>query len=284
MHDRYRNRYRVPKATQPAPRSRSRSRRRAGSIRRSGRRTRVGGRLARRGRRQRSVRGEAEGGGRAGPSHPAGRSALRRRGPRATRRALERVAPAAPGEPGGIDDDEDEPAGVAAMADHLDRFAIYKMRLSRWNRSSRMPAIIPRAMRSITACRSSSWRARPGRTTRSSCWRPCCTTSARRSTRRTTSRAGVESLRGAVTERTLWLIEHHMDLLAIRERGLSARGSAASWRVPSSTTTSSSSASWTTPGECPASRSRSLDEALAYIKGLESESYLEGGLGIETGS
>ena len=35
--------------------------------------------------------------------------------------------------------------------------------------------------------------------------------------------AGVEALRGAVTERTLWLIEHHMDLLASREKSLPAR-------------------------------------------------------------
>ena len=35
--------------------------------------------------------------------------------------------------------------------------------------------------------------------------------------------AGVEALRGAVTERTLWLIEHHMDLLSGREKPLPAR-------------------------------------------------------------
>src|SRR5206468_676514 len=35
--------------------------------------------------------------------------------------------------------------------------------------------------------------------------------------------AGVEALRGAVTERTLWLIAHHMDLLALREGTLAAR-------------------------------------------------------------
>src|SRR5207244_1263225 len=33
--------------------------------------------------------------------------------------------------------------------------------------------------------------------------------------------AGVEALRGSVTERTLWLIEHHMDRLA--DRSLSPR-------------------------------------------------------------
>ncbi len=50
-------------------------------------------------------------------------------------------------------------------------------------------------------------------------------------------RAGVESLRGAVTDRTLWLIEHHMDLLADREKGLSRTTSGASSRDRSSSTT-----------------------------------------------
>jgi hypothetical protein len=35
--------------------------------------------------------------------------------------------------------------------------------------------------------------------------------------------AGLEALRGAVTERTLWLIEHHMDPLAGREKPLPVR-------------------------------------------------------------
>ena len=35
--------------------------------------------------------------------------------------------------------------------------------------------------------------------------------------------AGIEALRGTVTERTLWLIEHHMDLLGSRERSLPPR-------------------------------------------------------------
>ena len=38
--------------------------------------------------------------------------------------------------------------------------------------------------------------------------------------------AGIEALRGAVTDRTLWLIEHHMDLLAGREKPLAAAAEA----------------------------------------------------------
>ena len=36
--------------------------------------------------------------------------------------------------------------------------------------------------------------------------------------------AGAEALRGAVTERTLWLIEHHMDLMPSRERSIDRAG------------------------------------------------------------
>ena len=32
--------------------------------------------------------------------------------------------------------------------------------------------------------------------------------------------AGMDAFRGSITERTMWLIEHHMDLLASRERAL----------------------------------------------------------------
>ena len=93
---------------------------------------------------------------------------------------------------------------------------------SRWRGSSRARSTIPRAMRSTTACRSSSWPATSGRTTRSSCWRPCCTTSARRSTRPTTSPPALQALEGSITERTAWLIAHHMEAQAYRDGTLGA--------------------------------------------------------------
>lgn len=86
--------------------------------------------------------------------------------------------------------------------------------------------------------------------------------------------AGVESLRGAVTPRTLWLIEHHMDLLATRERTISAKIrrelEESEWfddlkllRELDNT------------GRVPGQQVGTLDEALDYIRGLESESYLD---------
>jgi hypothetical protein len=88
--------------------------------------------------------------------------------------------------------------------------------------------------------------------------------------------AAVEAVRGAVTERTLWLIEHHMDLLVQRERGLSARARRALERskylddlkllreVDDA-------------GRVPGAVVGTVDEALDYLKGLEDEAYLEQG-------
>ena len=87
-------------------------------------------------------------------------------------------------------------------------------------------------------------------------------------------RAAVESLRGAVTERTLWLIEHHMDLLAMRERGISQRlrreVEGSEYYEDLKLLRELDDA-----GRVPGQVVESLDEVLAYIRGLESESYLD---------
>ena len=110
--------------------------------------------------------------------------------------------------------------------------------------------------------------------TRSSCWRPCCTTWARPSIAQDHADAGAEAVRGAVTERTLWLIEHHMDLLLARERALSARLrrelEASEYLEDLKLLRELDDA-----GRVPGMVVETLDEVLAYIKGLEHEAYLE---------
>jgi hypothetical protein len=85
--------------------------------------------------------------------------------------------------------------------------------------------------------------------------------------------SGVESLRGAVTPRTLWLIEHHMDLLAVRDRPISGRLrrelEESEWFDDLKLLRELDNA-----GRVPGQPVGTLDEALGYIKGLESESYL----------
>jgi hypothetical protein len=86
--------------------------------------------------------------------------------------------------------------------------------------------------------------------------------------------AGVDALRGAVTERTLWLIEHQMDLSPRRERGLSSKLKreldesefAEDLRLLSDLDQA---------GRVPGQPVDSVDEVLSYLKGLEHESYLE---------
>ncbi len=86
--------------------------------------------------------------------------------------------------------------------------------------------------------------------------------------------AGAEAVRGAVTERTLWLIAHHMDLLIARERGLSARLrrelEASEYLDDLKLLRELDDA-----GRVPGMIVETLDEVLAYIKGLEHEAYLD---------
>jgi HD domain len=86
-------------------------------------------------------------------------------------------------------------------------------------------------------------------------------------------KAGVEAVRGAVTARTLWLIEHHMDLLASRDRALPARikreleGSEYYDDLVLLREVDDA-------GRIPGEHVDTLDEVLGYLKGLEEESYL----------
>ena len=54
-------------------------------------------------------------------------------------------------------------------------------------------------------------------------WPPCCTTWARRSIRPTTSARPCRRSRASISERTAWLIEHHMETQAYKEGTLGAR-------------------------------------------------------------
>jgi HD domain len=86
--------------------------------------------------------------------------------------------------------------------------------------------------------------------------------------------AGVEALRGAVTERTLWLIEHHTDLLSARTQPLSARMK----RELDASEHAEDLAllcEFDLAGRVPGQHVDSIAEVLEYLKGLEDESYLE---------
>ena len=86
--------------------------------------------------------------------------------------------------------------------------------------------------------------------------------------------AGADALRGAVTERTLWLIEHHMDLLPSRERALPAR---LKRELESSEFFDDLKLlrELDDAGRVPGEHVDTIDEVMEYLKGLEEESYLE---------
>jgi len=87
--------------------------------------------------------------------------------------------------------------------------------------------------------------------------------------------AGIEALRGSVTERTLWLIEHHMELLSYRAKPLPAR---LKRELESSEYFEDLKLlrELDDAGRVPGQQVDSIDDVLVYLKGLEDESYLEG--------
>ena len=109
------------------------------------------------------------------------------------------------------------------MADHLDRFAIYKMRLVPLESIKQNPRYHPEgdALYHSLQVFELARDARPY--DEEFLLAALLHDVGKAIDLQNTVAAGVEALRGAVTDRTLWLIEHHMDLLAMRERGLSQR-------------------------------------------------------------
>ena len=77
-----------------------------------------------------------------------------------------------------------------------------------------------------------------------------------------------------MTERTLWLIEHHMDLLPARERTLSA-GARRELEASEYLDDLKLLRELDDAGRVPGAVVETLDEVLHYIKGLEHEAYLD---------
>jgi hypothetical protein len=174
-----------------------------------------------------------------------------------------------------LDDDQPEPTGpVASLAEHLDRFALYKLRLEPLEAVKQNPKYHPEgdALYHSLQVFDLAREARPydeefllaallhdvGKAIDP------------------TDHAGsaVDALRGAVTERTLWLIEHHMDLLALRKNSLGAKTKrlieTSEWYEDLRLLRDLDDA-----GRMQGAIVGTVDEALAYLKGLEDEAYLE---------
>jgi hypothetical protein len=130
-----------------------------------------------------------------------------------------------------LPDEDDEPpipelAGdepVAALAEHLDRFALYRMRLSPLESIKQNSKFHPEgdALYHSLQVFQLAREVRPY--DEEFLLAALLHDVGKAIDLQDHARAGVHALRGAVTARTLWLIEHHMDLLPSRERLLTAR-------------------------------------------------------------
>jgi hypothetical protein len=173
--------------------------------------------------------------------------------------------------------EDDGAVEVAALSDHLDRFAIYKMRLEPLESVKQNARYHPEgdALYHSLQVFELARDARPY--DEEFLLAALLHDVGKAIDANDHARAGVESLRGAVPERTLWLIEHHMDLLILRERGLSSRVRRelenSEYYEDLKLLREVDDA-----GRVPGQPVESLDQALAYIRGLESESYLDDSL------
>ena len=178
-------------------------------------------------------------------------------------------------EPSDEDDDLGDiaPCVVSSIADHLDRFAIYRMRLEPLESVKQNPKYHPEgdALYHSLQVFQLAHDSRPY--DEEFLLAALLHDVGKAIEPQNHVAAGMESLRGSVTERTLWLIEHHMDLLAGRDRPLSPR-------LKREIETSEHYEdlkllrALDDAGRVPGQPVESLDEVLAYLKGLEDESYL----------
>jgi hypothetical protein len=173
--------------------------------------------------------------------------------------------------------DPPEPAdetGLETMADHLDRFAIYKMRLEPLEAVKQNPKYHPEgdALYHSLQVFELAREARPY--DEEFLLAALLHDVGKAIDPQDHVKAAVEALRGAVTERTSWLVEHHMDLLGHRDRPLNAR-------VRRALETSDFLddlkllRDLDEAGRVPGAPVGTIDQALDYLRGLEQEDYLD---------
>jgi hypothetical protein len=172
------------------------------------------------------------------------------------------------------DDVEEEPT-LEAMADHVDRFAIYKMRLEPLESVKQNPRYHPEGDALFHSLQVFE-RARDARPYDEEFLLAALLHDVGKAIDpHNHVAAAVEALRGAVTERTLWLIEHHMDLIALRERTISQRARRA-LEASEYLDDLKLLRDLDEAGRVPGAPVDTIDEVLAYLRGLEDESYLDG--------
>ncbi len=162
----------------------------------------------------------------------------------------------------------DEPEGeLALLADHLDRFAIYRMRLVPLESVKQNPKAHPEGDALYHSLQVFE-RAREIRPFDEEFLLAALLHDVGKAIDAPDRRAAaVDVLRGAVTERTLWLIENH--------HGASPR-SRKTPETPESLDDLQLLRELDDAGRVPGTPVGTIDEALAYLEGLENEAYLDG--------
>lgn len=162
---------------------------------------------------------------------------------------------------------------VAALADHVDRFAIYKLRLQPLEAVKQNPRLHPEGDALYHSLQVFE-HARAVRPYDEEFLLAALLHDVGKAITPTDHvAAGVEALRGAVTERTLWLIAHHMDLFVLRDKGLSQR---ARQEIETSEYAEDLRLlrDLDEAGRIPGEPVPTLDEALAFLRALDAEAYL----------
>jgi hypothetical protein len=168
----------------------------------------------------------------------------------------------------------DDEAGIESLADHLDRFAIYKMRLEPLESVKQNPRYHPEgdALYHSLQVFELAREARPY--DEEFLLAALLHDVGKAIDPQDHVKAAVEALRGAVTERTAWLIEHHMDLIGNRDRPLNPRTRRA---LESSEFLDDLKLlrDLDDAGRVPGAPVGTIDQALDFLRGLEQEDYLE---------
>lgn len=175
--------------------------------------------------------------------------------------------------------DQPEPevdAPLAAIADHLDRFAVYRLRLLPLEAVKQNPKAHPEGDALYHSLQVFE-RARDARPYDEEFLLAALLHDVGKAIDPTDHvAAGIEALRGAVTERTLWLIAHHMDPPGSQNREKPRLRATIDPNDPERLDDLVLLRECDDAGRVPGQIVGTVDEALDYLKGLEDESYLAG--------
>jgi hypothetical protein len=168
----------------------------------------------------------------------------------------------------------DAPDAIETMARHVDRFAIYKLRLTPLENVKQNPRVHPEGDALFHSLQVFE-RAREARPYDEEFLLAALLHDVGKAIDpHDHVGAGIDALRDTVTERTLWLIEHHMDLLASRDRPVGARVRKA---LEGSEYFDDLKLlrELDDAGRDPGAPVGTIDEALEYLRALEREDYLD---------